>query len=535
MAHHPCRPFVSASDRSSPTYGGTAVAVATNRPTPPSENGGGRQWPQPTIGLDIGTNAVRAVEIELGDPPLIRRMGQVALPIGAVVDGEVADVGAVSIALRQLWTQAGFKSRQARVGMSSARMIVRTIEMPRVSHDELVSTIRLQLDDYVPLPAEETVFDIRLLDGVEPSSQTVQLLFAATHQDAVQPLLMAMHGADLKVAAVDVIPAALALALTRREPDEEDGVDIIVSIGAGTVVVVAARDGEPLFARTLTNAGGRRTTERIASRLGIGELDAERYKRLGATEDSASSVVLRANAESLDELIEEVRASLAFYGEQASAQHVRRLLATGGGSQIPELPARARRRSRTRRRVRKSLRPRPRRSHRVRTRRPSVPGAVHGGRARCRPRPDPPEGSATRSHPGCQARQPFAGGTADADRGRSGARSRRRRRTLHAGSQPDRRHAGPDDGGKRTSRRAADADRRANRCKWRDAVECGHGGESRGSGRQRRLEQHRLARSRECGRRGQHTARRGHLGLRRSAQPRRATLPQPRARRYQAS
>ncbi len=201
-----------------------------------------------------------------------------------------------------------------------------------------MSTIRLQLDDYVPLPAEETVFDIRLLDGVDPSSQTVQLLFAATHQDAVQPLLMAMHGADLKVAAVDVIPAALALALTRHEPDEEDGVDIIVSIGAGTVVVVAARDGEPLFARTLTNAGGRRTTERIASRLGIGELDAERYKRLGVTEDAASSVVLRASAESLDELIEEVRASLAFYGEQASSQHVRRLLATGGGSQIPELP-----------------------------------------------------------------------------------------------------------------------------------------------------------------------------------------------------
>ena len=36
------------------------------------------------IGLDVGTNAVRAVEIELSDPPVLRRMGQVALPIGAV-------------------------------------------------------------------------------------------------------------------------------------------------------------------------------------------------------------------------------------------------------------------------------------------------------------------------------------------------------------------------------------------------------------------------------------------------------------------
>ena len=289
------------------------------------------------VGLDVGTNAVRAVEIELGDSPLIRRMGQVGLPVGAVVDGEVADVGGVSIALQQLWTQAGFTSRKVRVGMSSARVIVRTLEMPRLSHDELMSTIRLQLDDYVPLPAEETVFDIRAMDGPEPSNEIVHLLLAATHQDAVQPLLMALHGADLKVAAVDVIPAALALALTHAEPDQDESVDVVLSIGAGTVVVVAARAGEPLFSRTLTNACGRRTTERIASQLGIPELEAERYKRLGATEDPTSAVALRASEDSLGELISEVQASLAFYAEQPGSRHVRRLLVTGGGSQLPGL------------------------------------------------------------------------------------------------------------------------------------------------------------------------------------------------------
>jgi type IV pilus assembly protein PilM len=236
--------------------------------------------------------------------------------------------------LRELWAQAGFKSRQVRVGMSSARVIVRTLEMPRLSHDELMSTIRLQLDDYVPLPAEETVFDIRTMDGPEPSSETVHLLLAATHQDAVQPLLMALHGADLKVAAVDVIPAALALALTHVEPDQDESVDVILSIGAGTVVVVAARAGEPLFSRTLTNASGRLTTERIASRLGIAELEAERYKRLGVTEDPASAVAIRTSQESVGELISEVQASLAFYAEQPGSRHVRRLLVTGGGSQL---------------------------------------------------------------------------------------------------------------------------------------------------------------------------------------------------------
>jgi type IV pilus assembly protein PilM len=293
--------------------------------------------PAAVIGLDVGTSAVRAVELELGNPPLIRRMGQVSLPAGAVVDGEVADVSAVSIALQRLWSDVGFKSKEVRVGMSSARVIVRTIEMPRLPRDELISTIQLQLDDYVPLPAAETVFNIRTMDGPEPTGQTQQLLLAATHHDAVQPLVMALAEAHLKVSAIDVIPAALALALTHPEPDQGDEVDILLSIGAGTVVVIAASGGEALFSRTLTSANGRRTTERIASELSIGEAEAELYKRLGATNDPTSALAMLATRPSVVELVEEVRASLEFYADQPSARRVRRLLVTGGGSLLPGL------------------------------------------------------------------------------------------------------------------------------------------------------------------------------------------------------
>ena len=50
-------------------------------------------------------------------------------------------------------------------------------------------------------------------------------------------------------------------------------------------------------------------------------------------------MAIQVSTESLDELIEEVRASLAFYGEQPSARHVRRILVTGGGSQLSALPS----------------------------------------------------------------------------------------------------------------------------------------------------------------------------------------------------
>ena len=64
------------------------------------------------IGLDVGSTAVRAVEL-VGTPPTVVRASQVALPPGAVESGEVRDPGGVSDALSKLWSEGGFKGRHA--------------------------------------------------------------------------------------------------------------------------------------------------------------------------------------------------------------------------------------------------------------------------------------------------------------------------------------------------------------------------------------------------------------------------------------
>ncbi len=43
------------------------------------------------IGLDIGSTAVRAIELAGGDPPTVVKAAQVPLPAGAVENGEVQD------------------------------------------------------------------------------------------------------------------------------------------------------------------------------------------------------------------------------------------------------------------------------------------------------------------------------------------------------------------------------------------------------------------------------------------------------------
>ena len=47
--------------------------------------------PRARVGLDIGSTAVRAAEVSAGESPAVIRAAQVALPPGAVENGEVRD------------------------------------------------------------------------------------------------------------------------------------------------------------------------------------------------------------------------------------------------------------------------------------------------------------------------------------------------------------------------------------------------------------------------------------------------------------
>ena len=64
-----------------------------------------------SIGLDIGTSCVRAAEVSLrGATPGLVRFGQIALPDGAVREGEVRDQVAVTEAIVELWRSVKFST-----------------------------------------------------------------------------------------------------------------------------------------------------------------------------------------------------------------------------------------------------------------------------------------------------------------------------------------------------------------------------------------------------------------------------------------
>lgn len=296
-----------------------------------------------SIGLDIGSTAVRAAELNVEQGRhSVRKFGQVGLPHGAVVDGEIVNPIAVTEALRRLWSEAGFSSNKVVLGVSGPRVFVRQADVPVLSDEDLRSSLRFDGQELVPIPLDEASFDFSVLErpdggGGGDTAPSMRILLVAAHQDVLRSQLAVLKGAGLEAVAMDSSSLALLRAIPTDPGPSGGGVEVVVSIGAELTTVAVRQDGVPRFIRTLT-MGGSRLTQSIANTLHVDAPVAERMKRMAVADRNPQTAQLRrAMATDVRDLAEDIRATVDFFLSQSDDQTIERLLITGGASQTEGL------------------------------------------------------------------------------------------------------------------------------------------------------------------------------------------------------
>lgn len=293
------------------------------------------------IGLDIGSTAVRAVEVTLGGQPAIVRAAQVPLPAGAVENGEVREPGLVSEALRTLW-QKGFKARQVWLGVGNQRVVVREVALPYLPLKELRESLGFQVQEFIPMSVDEAVLDFDPIEEFDQDDRKMlRLLLVAAQRTMVEQVVAGVTGARLEPMGLDLTPFAMVRSV--GTPDvgmdlETTGEEAIIDIGAHVTNIVVHHRGDTRFVRILPS-GGRDITLAVARAAGVEDDVAERLKRGEAVEDAEGNVpapedVRQAALQRAGAFVDEVRSSLEFYAAQSRDARIGKVLVTGGGSKL---------------------------------------------------------------------------------------------------------------------------------------------------------------------------------------------------------
>jgi type IV pilus assembly protein PilM len=287
-----------------------------------------------TVGLDIGTSAVRAAELDLSHAkPVLLTYGQVGLPLGSIVDGEINDSTAVTEAIRKLWKNGQFSSSTVVVGIAGLRAITRELDLPYVPDGEVDSAVRFQSEEVIPFPPDQTILSSQVLsDYTSPDGDKMRrVLVAAAHADLVSGVIDAVEKAGLAVAGVDLISSALVRAIGGQEATEQP--EAIVSVGSGLTIVVIHQQGRPQFVRTV-GAGGNATTAAISAALDVPINDAEAIKRRMGEDSTQMQAASRAAMSSMQDLVSEIKNSVQYFASLPGRLPVGRVLVTGGGTDL---------------------------------------------------------------------------------------------------------------------------------------------------------------------------------------------------------
>jgi type IV pilus assembly protein PilM len=276
----------------------------------------------------------------------LAKFGQVALPEGAVRDGEVIDPVAVGQAIKQLWAHTKFSSKKVVVGVANQRVIVRQVDLPWLPPDELKKSLPFQVQDFIPMPVETAVLDFYPLEETtnDAGGRTLRGLLVAASREMVLNAVHAVQKAGLTPSMVDLSSFAVLRSMAR--PDHlglSSQVEALVDVGARVTNIVVHEGGVPRFIRILL-MGGQDLTDAVAERIGVPVPQAEALKQeLGLGDTSAdmnAEVTARVLEAAAAAFIDEVRGSLDYYMASSGSASIERLLLTGGGSRLNGLAER---------------------------------------------------------------------------------------------------------------------------------------------------------------------------------------------------
>ncbi|MBI5708433.1 MAG: type IV pilus assembly protein PilM [Armatimonadetes bacterium] len=232
------------------------------------------------VGIDIGSRSIKVAELKSqGKEVVVTALGMADTPEGAVDHTGIYNGDAVAGALKQALQQAGSSVAQAVVSIAGqASVLVRTLEVPRMSPAELKEHMQWEINRNIPFSESTVVSDFRPLTDEDPNSANMDVVMAISPQSAIDGLMACVKKAGRQLAAIDVEPLGLARSIDASYGEDWKGQTVcLVDIGHKTTSINIYKDGKLLMPRQVP-IGGEMFTKAVADKMSIPTSDAEQSK-----------------------------------------------------------------------------------------------------------------------------------------------------------------------------------------------------------------------------------------------------------------
>ena len=276
------------------------------------------------IGIDIGTSNIKLIE-------LARCSGGFELRNFKIEPFESATVSAV---LKKLIDGVGLSNQTLVVAVSGKGTLIRYVDVPKMSNDDLRKSLAYELDKYFPFDPSSIYYDCHIIDENLPDKKMAALV-TAVKKDLVDERLRIFKqaGQELNKITTNAIATANAFGELAQPNEAASHAKGLLDIGGSLSNLMIIQNRSPRFTRDIY-IGANDLTRQIANVLGVDAASAEALKISGERGEE----VLNACEDTIANLVGEVRLSLDYFITERNI-NVDELFVVGGGAKMNGLTA----------------------------------------------------------------------------------------------------------------------------------------------------------------------------------------------------
>lgn len=290
----------------------------------------------PIIGLDLGSNNFRAVELENDKgKAVLKSFGTYQSPKLDLTSDDPASIDEYADSIKTFLRESNFSSDNAVVGMPEANVFTRVITYPKMSSKELNSSIIFEAEQYIPLPLEEVNYSFQIIDDEAVEEGKMSVLLVAAKKTILQKYVDILKKAGLQPKGIE--PETLALQRSLYNNPTAIGASIIVNMGAQSSQIIISYKGFVRFTRSV-NVGGEAMSKLISQELSLDAAQAEEYKKTyGMDAGQGDGKIFNVIKPVFDNILGEINRSKTYYTSHSPSVTISKVILSGGTALMPGL------------------------------------------------------------------------------------------------------------------------------------------------------------------------------------------------------
>lgn len=285
--------------------------------------------------LDIGTNAVRVVQLSHNGAGSwsLQHYGYASIDEKTSASDSPESKRRLADIIMTAVGQSGIKDKDVVIGLPSNKTFTTVIDLPVMGESELRSTIKYQVDQYIPMAVDEAKVDWATLGQSLHDPKQQEVLIASTANTYAESRLEFIESLGFNVIAAEPDPLAMIRSL---QPDNAKDALLIIDVGEQSTDLAITFSGSPRLIRTIPT-GIKSLVKAASQNLNVQEEQARQFiLKFGLAPDRLEGQVYRAIEATLDNFASELTKSIKFFQTRYPSTPVGGILLSGFGAVVPK-------------------------------------------------------------------------------------------------------------------------------------------------------------------------------------------------------